>query len=112
MSTLTYEEYLDEVTTVLTELYDLDDDAAIKLVVAAQEPNFLFRTMRMRKCVPPSKPRKMRSPCSSASRIASKRRKNSNSACASRRNKSQPSAARPLEHGAVRASAQCRGLAI
>ncbi|WP_215405145.1 hypothetical protein [Janthinobacterium sp. JC611] len=40
MSTLTYEEYLDEVTTVLTELYGLDDDAAIKLVVAAQDAEF------------------------------------------------------------------------
>ena len=40
MTTLTYEEYLDEVTTVLTELYDLDDEAAIKLVVAAQDAEF------------------------------------------------------------------------
>lgn len=40
MTTLTYEAYLDEVTTVLTELYDLDDDAAIKLVVAAQDSEF------------------------------------------------------------------------
>ena len=43
MSTLTYEAYLDEVTTVLTELYDLDDDAAIKLVVAAQDAEFFFQ---------------------------------------------------------------------
>ena len=28
---MTYEEYLDEVTTLLTELYDLDDESAIKL---------------------------------------------------------------------------------
>jgi len=40
MTTLTYEEYLDEVTTVLTELYDLEDQAAIKLVVAAQDAEF------------------------------------------------------------------------
>ena len=40
MTTLTYEEYLDEVTTVLTELYDLGDDAALKLVVAAQDAEF------------------------------------------------------------------------
>ena len=33
---LTYEAYLDEVTTLLTELYDLDDEPAIKLVVDAQ----------------------------------------------------------------------------
>ncbi|WP_176461134.1 hypothetical protein [Janthinobacterium sp. PC23-8] len=40
MSTLTYEAFLDEVTTVLTELYDLDDEAAIKLVMAAQDAEF------------------------------------------------------------------------
>ena len=37
---MTYEEYLDEVTTLLTELYDLDDAAAIKMVVDAQEAEF------------------------------------------------------------------------
>lgn len=37
---MTYEEYLDEVTTLLTELYELDDSAAIKLVVDAQEAEF------------------------------------------------------------------------
>jgi hypothetical protein len=37
---MTYEEYLDEVTTILTELYDLDDSAAIKLVVDAQAAEF------------------------------------------------------------------------
>lgn len=37
---MTYEEFLDEVTTLLTELYDLDDAAAIKLVVDAQEAEF------------------------------------------------------------------------
>ena len=40
MTHLTYEAYLDEVTTLLTELYDLDDAAAIKLVVDAQEDSF------------------------------------------------------------------------
>ena len=40
MDYLTYEAYLDEVTTLLTELYDLDDAAAIKLVVDAQEDSF------------------------------------------------------------------------
>ncbi|HAT30573.1 MAG TPA: hypothetical protein DCW29_06865 [Janthinobacterium sp.] len=35
-----YEEYLDEVTTIITELYDLDDTAAIKLVVDAQDAEF------------------------------------------------------------------------
>ncbi|MES2262380.1 MAG: hypothetical protein V4724_27980 [Pseudomonadota bacterium] len=40
MTTLTYEAFLDEVTTLLTELYDLDDAAAIKLVVDAQAADF------------------------------------------------------------------------
>ena len=40
---MTYEEYLDEVTTLLTELYDLDDDAAITLVVTAQEAEFFSK---------------------------------------------------------------------
>ena len=40
MTNLTYEEFLDEVTTLLTELYDLEDSAAIKLVVDAQEAEF------------------------------------------------------------------------
>jgi len=37
---MTYEEFLDEVTTLLTELYDLEDEAAIKLVVDAQAADF------------------------------------------------------------------------
>jgi hypothetical protein len=40
MTQLTYEAYLDEVATLLTELYDLDDEAAIKLVVDAQEAEY------------------------------------------------------------------------
>ena len=40
MANLTYEAYLDEVTTLLTELYDLDDAAAIKLVVDAQAAEY------------------------------------------------------------------------
>lgn len=40
MTHLTYEAYLDEVATLLTELYDLDDDSAIKLVVDAQEAEY------------------------------------------------------------------------
>jgi hypothetical protein len=40
---MTYEEYLDEVTTILTELYDLDDAAAIKLVVDAQDAEFFVK---------------------------------------------------------------------
>lgn len=40
MTHLTYEAYLDEVATLLTELYDLDDNTAIKLVVDAQEAEY------------------------------------------------------------------------
>ena len=40
MTNLTYEIFLDEVTTVLTELYDIDDASAIKLVVDAQAADF------------------------------------------------------------------------
>jgi hypothetical protein len=40
MSILTYEAFLDEVTTLLTELYDLEDSAAIKLVMDAQDAEY------------------------------------------------------------------------
>lgn len=40
MKYLSYEEYLDEVTTLLTEMYDLDDASAIKLVVTAQDAEY------------------------------------------------------------------------
>ena len=40
MTTLPYEAFLDGVPTVLTEWYDLDDEAAIKLVMAAQDAEF------------------------------------------------------------------------
>ena len=40
MTTLTYEAFLDEIATLLTELYDLDDAAAIKLVVDAQANDY------------------------------------------------------------------------
>jgi hypothetical protein len=40
MSTLTYETFLDEVTTLLTELYDMEDSAAIKLVMDAQDAEY------------------------------------------------------------------------
>jgi hypothetical protein len=40
MPNLTYEAYLDEVATLLTELYDLDDATAIKLVVDAQAAEY------------------------------------------------------------------------
>ena len=37
---MTYEEYLDEVTTLITEKYNVSDAAAIKLVVKAQDADF------------------------------------------------------------------------
>ncbi|WP_223879113.1 hypothetical protein [Chitinimonas arctica] len=39
---MTYEEYLDEVTTLIVELYELSDDAAIKLVVRAQSEGYFI----------------------------------------------------------------------
>ena len=40
---MTYEEYLDEVTTLIFEQYGLKEAAAIKLVVAAQDAEFFVR---------------------------------------------------------------------
>jgi len=40
MNAMTYEAFLDEVATLLTELYDLSDEAAIKLVVDAQAADY------------------------------------------------------------------------
>ena len=37
---MTYEEYLDEVTTLITEMYDVSDEAAIKYVMRAQAADF------------------------------------------------------------------------
>ena len=37
---MTYEEFLDEVTTLLSELYDLDDATAIQIVVDAQAADY------------------------------------------------------------------------
>jgi hypothetical protein len=37
---MTYEEYLDEVATLLTEIYTLGDEAAIQLVMRAQADDF------------------------------------------------------------------------
>ena len=37
---MTYEEYLDEVTTLMTEKYELTDEAAIKHVMRAQAADF------------------------------------------------------------------------
>lgn len=40
---MTYEEYLDEVTTLITEKYNCSDAAAIKLVMKAQDAEFFVR---------------------------------------------------------------------
>lgn len=37
---MTYEEHLDEVSTLITEIYTLDDAAAIALVMRAQADDF------------------------------------------------------------------------
>ena len=37
---MTYEEFLDEVTTLITEKYDLDDEEAIEIVMRAQADDF------------------------------------------------------------------------
>ena len=37
---MTYEAYLDEVTTLLTEMFDLNEEAAIKHVMRAQAADF------------------------------------------------------------------------
>jgi hypothetical protein len=37
---MTYEEHLDEVTTLITEKYGLDDAAAISMVMRAQADDF------------------------------------------------------------------------
>ena len=37
---MTYEEHLDEVTTLITEKYDLGDAAAIQMVMRAQADDF------------------------------------------------------------------------
>ena len=37
---MTYEEYLDEVTTLMTEMFDMSDEDAIKHVMRAQAADF------------------------------------------------------------------------
>ena len=37
---MTYEEHLDEVTTLITEKYGMEDDAAIQMVMRAQADDF------------------------------------------------------------------------
>jgi len=40
MSHMSYEEHLDEVTTLITEKYDVADEAAIAMVMRAQADDF------------------------------------------------------------------------
>jgi hypothetical protein len=40
---MTYEEFLDEVTTLIFEKYNLKEAAAVKLVVDAQDAGFFVR---------------------------------------------------------------------
>ena len=37
---MTYEEYLDEIATLLTEIYTLSDETAIGIVMRAQEDDY------------------------------------------------------------------------
>ncbi len=37
---MTYEEHLDEVTTLITEKYNVDDQSAIKMVMRAQADDY------------------------------------------------------------------------
>lgn len=37
---MTYEEHLDEVTTLITEKYDMSDEAAIQMVMRAQADDY------------------------------------------------------------------------
>ena len=38
--TMSYEQHLDEVTTQITEIYTIEDDEAIRMVMAAQEDEY------------------------------------------------------------------------
>ncbi len=38
--TMSYEEHLDEVTTQITEIYTVEDEDAIRMVMAAQEDEY------------------------------------------------------------------------
>ena len=40
---MTYEQYLDEVTTLLTEIYTMEDDAAVQMFMRAQADDFFTR---------------------------------------------------------------------
>lgn len=40
---MSYEDHLDEVTTQITEIYTVEDDEAIRMVMAAQEDEYFSR---------------------------------------------------------------------
>lgn len=40
MKPMTYEQHLDEVTTLITEKYDVEDDVAIAMVMRAQADDY------------------------------------------------------------------------
>jgi hypothetical protein len=40
---MTYEEYLDEVTTLIFEIFGISESAAVKLVIAAQDKEFFVK---------------------------------------------------------------------
>jgi hypothetical protein len=42
---MNYEEFLDEVTTLITEKYDIEDAEAIQMVMRAQADDFFLLTM-------------------------------------------------------------------
>ena len=39
---MTYEDYLNEITTLIYELYDVDEDEAVRLVVEAQDAEYFI----------------------------------------------------------------------
>ena len=43
MKTMSYEAFLDEVTTLIYELYDVDEDEAIRLVMRAQDDEYFVK---------------------------------------------------------------------
>ena len=46
---MNYEEYLDEVTTLMVEKYDIADEAAVQMVMRAQRRENYFRSIQVNK---------------------------------------------------------------
>ena len=42
MAVMSYEDYLNEITTLIYELYDVDEDEAVRLVVEAQDAEYFI----------------------------------------------------------------------